>query len=73
MNLLLDLLVITNATSLRLESCFTRLSRELKWFKPPLRPRIFPFLVTLNLFVNDLFVFIKVFIGFLSIFLRLAR
>jgi len=39
-------------------SCLVRFCLALKWLNPGFLPRILPCLVTLNLFVNDLFVFI---------------
>ena len=49
---------MTNGTSFLPLNCFVLFCLALKWLNPGFRPRIFPFLVTRSLLLNDLFVFI---------------
>src|SRR3990167_6405422 len=55
------LFLIIKFLPLRPESWVVRDCLALKWLKPGLRERIFPFFVIFNLFEYDLFVFILLF------------
>ncbi len=56
--------LIVKDSPLRPASCLVRDCLALKWLKPGFLAMILPFLVTFNLLVNDLLVFINLFAAF---------